>query len=436
MVTPDVTLSYQLATTAGFVLFLGVLSDRDRPGLMRFLPSAFVLTLPMWLRGEGFIPLVAATLGILAAPWPWRQRLRCIVGFAALAGICLVPYIVYNMHFFCRITPVPRSLTPLMTDYKQLYEFGSQPSLESYRKLGVEGIVGLRVQALTYFADQLLQFPAYLLLLTGIFGPLLRWAAYRRALRGRSGRTERIFASPISGPSSSRQAVSGRSEGCRAAGIVTLWSFVALSAAISLLVAPVATNPGHFFNNTTPVLCVLAVWTIEPLLRYRWTMNLGLLLVAAFLLSYVQWPFHLRKPWTTAWKRHFVDTPACLLPGNHPALNADDTVLTRMPCRLSATLGVASIMTPWDDTVIDESDGTPKYPKFLPCQGYKRVVISAETCRQVIQRYHPRFILAEDGSIVEQFVNRLKDLPLRVVCRGQNEDGSGYTWYAVAEGAQ
>jgi hypothetical protein len=431
MVVPDVSLSYELITTGGFVLFLGALGDR--PSLTRLLPSAFVLALPIWLRGEGFIPLLAAIVGLLAAPWPWRQRVRCVVGFASLAGICLIPYFLYNVHFFGRITPEPRSLTPVMTDIKQLFEFGDQPSFDSYCKLGFKGIVALHVDALGSFADFLWINIPYLLLLTGIFGPLLRWIAYHRTEQRESAQSDMTFVPHAYEASCSRRPVCGRPVDCRAAGIITLWSFVVLSAAVPLLVAPVAANPGRFLVNITPMLCVLAAWTIAPLLRYRWAVNLGLLFVAAFLLSNVQWPFHIHKPWATGWKEPFLAIPTCLSPGHHPVLNADDAVLSERPCRVSAQLHVKSIMAPWDDTVIDGSDGARKSVGFIHNSGGKKRAVSADACRQVIQQFRPRFILAEDGSILDEFIERMKDLPLRVVYRGKNQDGQGYTWYAVPD---
>jgi len=179
-VTPDVSLSYELTTTAGFVLFFGALSN-VRAGLIRFLPSALVLSLPIWLRGEGFVPLLAAMIGVLVAPWTWRERLRCIVGFGAMAAICLMPYLAYNVHFFGRITPEARAVTPLMTDFKQLYEFNTSPSLDEYRQLGFKGIVGLRIEATEYFVEYLWNNIPYLLLLAGTIGPLARWIACRRS---------------------------------------------------------------------------------------------------------------------------------------------------------------------------------------------------------------------------------------------------------------
>jgi hypothetical protein len=433
MVTPDVSLSYDLITTAGFVLLLGVLASR--PSLLCFLPSAFVLSLPIWLRGEGFTPLLAASLGILAAPWPWRQRLRYVVGFAALAGICLVPYFLYNIHFFGRISPEARSLTPLMTDFGQFYEFGSDPSLASYAKLGFEGIARLHIEALAFFAKNLWGNIPYLLLLTGTLCPVLRWIACRRAARVESARSGQPDLSNTAVPPRNHQPECGRSDGCRTAAIVTLLSYVILSAAIPLSIAPIASNYDRFLLNTIPVLCVLAVWSIEPLLRFRWTANLGILIVATFLLAYVQWPFHPRKPWTSAWKDRFSSIPVSLAPGNHPEMNPDDIVLSEIPARLCAQLGVNSISAPWDGTVIDESEGPREYDRFFPVFRRKRTVVSVETCRRVIARYHPRFILAADGSILDQFTRRVKDLQLRVVFRGQGQDGVGYTWFAVDEGA-
>jgi hypothetical protein len=434
MTTPDVTLSYDLITTVGFILLLGVL--RDRPSLIGLLPSAFVLALPIWLRGEGFVPILAACVGILAAPWPWKQRLISVAGFAALVGICLFPYVFYNLHFFGRITPEPRSLTPLMTDYKQFYELESHPSLAEYCKTGFSGIVGLHVEALSYFSEFLWQNIPYLLLLTGILGPLLRLVAGRRAAEGGATRVGQTSNSGISGEPSRGQAPSGSPKDWRAAGIATLWTFVVLSGAVPLLIAPIVSNYDRFLLNTMPVLCVLAVWTIDPMLRYRCCANAGILLAAAVLLAYVQWPFYVRKPWTTAWKDRFLSIPTCFLPGNHPALNADDVVLSEIPCRLSAQLNVGSIIAPWDDTVIDATGRAAEYQRLLPIVGYKRTVLSAEACRQAIDYYHPRFIFAEDGSILARFVDRLKDLPLRAIYRGQNQNGRGYTWFAVGAGAE
>lgn len=434
MVTPDVSLSYELTTTAGFVLLLGAL--KGHPSLMHFVPSAFVLTLPVWLRGDGFVPLLAATIGILTAPWPWRQRLRLVVGFAGVAGICLLPYVAYNIHFFGRISPEARSLTPLMSDYKQLYEFVTQPSSASYWQLGLKGVAGLRVEATKIFADFFIgQQVPYVLVLVATCGPVVRRIAFRRAARRTSGRSIGVSNANFSAPLTAGATAVSQPDGGRAAGIVCLWSFTVLSALVPILIAPIVNNPSRFFTNTAPVLCVLAVWTMEPLLRCRWIVNLALLLVATTLLAYVGWPFHPLKPWATSWKRSWMDIPACLSPGNYPAMNADDVVLTEMPCQLSAQLNVASINMPQDDTMFRGSGSASMRARFVHTAGLKGAVVSAESCRQVIERYHPRFILAIEGSNLEQLVLRLRDLPLRTVAQGRNQDGRGYTWFTIGETA-
>ncbi len=365
-VTPDVSLVYALATLFGLCAYLGH-RRRRAPDKWLFWVGA-ALTVPFWMRGEGFILFGAVTLTILlSGDVSWRDRTVRIGWLLLGSACCQLPLWGYNLVAFGAMTPEPRTMVLFFTDIpRELYTYGSNPAFATWWQQGIPGILDnigdrMYVNAISFFRQN----PWAL----GVFAVV--------------GMIRKVGGEP------------------RAATTLPLSLFVILSWLVPAVLVPNGASPDRLILNTTPVQCILAVVAFEGLVRGRrgLTVLLPAAVVFLFACTALSWPLRIENPVGRDWQSRFRPVPAHLLPAGRPTLQSDDLVLTRDPWQVAAFLDVRAVMVPFDGPL---------------------------AMRDVIDHYRPRYLLARRGSEVDRYRVELGPLAYRQVAHAGDA-----VWYEI-----
>ncbi len=376
-IMPDVALPHQVCLMLGLCLFLWArrAAGRARPA---WTIAGFVLTVPLWLRGEGFIvPAAAAAALLLDSGLELRERVGRLRWLLLGAAACAVPFLGYNLWAFGAIVPGPRALTPYLTDFADYYRYATDPGFKTWIAQGAGRILHtigfvLRARAAHPFHE----IPILLLVLAA-------WGAL--AGGGRRLRDGRLLAFVF---------------------------VVLLTWCVPAILAPIPSrNPGPFVQAATPIVCVLAALGLgrlmEPFRRNRSAVaTVCIVFITAGSVWF--WPLQVRNPASfEAWQGRYRPIPGYLQPSGHPALGPADLVMTTDPCQVAAVLDVPAMMLPID---------------------------GPDAVREAVQRYHPRYLLLPDQTQWWQVAkagrrrDALAGLEVREVARAA--DGR---WYAIDE---
>jgi hypothetical protein len=365
-VTPDVSLPYALVTLLGLCAFMEH-RRRRAPDTWLILVGA-AMTLPFWMRGEGFIPFGAITLTVLlSGDITWRRRAVRIGWLLLGSACCQLPLWLYNLFAFGAMTPEPRTMVLFFTDIPtDLYTFGSNPSFATWWGQGLPTIldnIGDRLyeNAFAFFKQN-------------------PWALGGLAV---VGMIRKVDGEP------------------RFTTTLPLTMFVVLSWLVPAVLVPNGASADRLILNTTPIQCILAVLAFDGLVRGRYRPPVLLLLGTVFLFActVVSWPLRLENPLDLKWQSRFGPIPAHLLPAGRPALGPDDLVLTRDPWQVAALLDVRAVMVPFD---------------------------GPQAMRDVIDHYRPRYLLARRGSWVDRNRVSLGSLAHRPVAQAGDA-----VWYEL-----
>ncbi len=233
-VTPDVSLPYALVTLLGLCAFMEH-RRRRAPEKWLILVGA-LMTLPFWMRGEGFIPFGAITLTVLlSGDISWRRRAIRIGWLLLGSACCQLPLWLYNLFAFGGLTPEPRSMVLFFTDIpSDLYMFGSNPSFATWWGQGIPVIldnIGDRLyeNAFAFFKQN-------------------PWALGGFAI---VGMIRKVNGEP------------------RFATTLPLTMFVVLSWLVPAILVPNGASADRLVLNTTPIQCILAVIAFDGLVRGR-----------------------------------------------------------------------------------------------------------------------------------------------------------------------
>lgn len=373
-VTPVPTLLYQIAVLAGFTLLMRALSCPDRRA--RLLAAGAVLAAPVWLRGDGFLPLAAALLTVLVAAGGMRAARRLVAGGWILAGsmIALVPLWLHNALLLGSATPAPRRMVPFLITYDDLAAFLSDPSAASWWALGpavhLERIAG----RLAEVAGELPSKQPLLLIPLALAGAFHTWLARGRHPAG-------LF--------------------------LTLLAILRLVAPVVL--APMVSIPSKQVIIALPLLCLLALlglaWIVE-LARPAGRAGIAAALAVALVgLTVWVWPARIRNPLDRSWAENRLTLPAYFDESAVPRFQRGDLLLAKNPWIASAVANVATMMPP--------SDG-------------------AEAVIQAVERFRPTHLLleGEERGMEEEFVTHLH---VRLEVLSERPEG---TWYRITYGPQ
>jgi len=365
-VTPDVSLPYVLVTLLGLGAYLEH-RRRQAPDRWMFWVGAAV-TLPFWMRGEGFIPCGAVTVAILlSGDIAWRGR-AVRVGWLLLGSACCqAPLWLYNLVVFGALTPEPRTMVLFFTDIpRELYTFLSNPSFAEWWGQGLPVI-------LDNISDRLYVNTIRVL-------DLNPWALGVLAVAGMAMK------------------VGGKP---RYATTLPLSLFVVLSWLVPAVLVPNGASPHRLILNTTPLQCVLAAMAFESLVRTARGPSVLLPAASVFLFACtcLSWPLRIENPLDRDWQSRFGPIPAHLLSPGRPPLQPDDLVLTSDPWQVAAVLDVATVMVPFDGPL---------------------------AMKGVIDQYRPRYLLATRGSYVDRNRLSLGSLDHRAVTRAGDA-----VWYEL-----
>ncbi len=379
---PDVALPTQLFLLLGVCLLLGALGQGS-PMPSRWCLAGAVLTVPFWLRGDGFLVCMAVVIvTLLSLEASVRERAARTGWLLVGSSTCFVPLFVYNLWAFGTITPQARAMSPFIKNYADFYLYETDPSFESFWSLGQAEILDRIGEILTKRAGSLLETLPLPLLILALAGCL--------AGRGRPWRNTRIL---------------------HLVTIIVLIWFVP-----GVIAQTVSVNAGRFLQASTPLICILAAlgfgWSISRL-RSRPVMS-GVASLA-FLLSCSVWfwPLELRNPLARAhWKEQYSPVPEYLSSPECPTPKPDEMVLTTDPWQVSAVLGIPTVVLPMD---------------------------SPDAVRKVVARYHPRYLALPNSShfwIIARLWRPgsdpellLRGLTLRPICEAR--DG---VWYEIGDG--
>ncbi|HET6372300.1 MAG TPA: hypothetical protein VFG76_03275 [Candidatus Polarisedimenticolia bacterium] len=373
---PDIALPYQVVTLLGLCLLLSA-QEAVRGSRRRWLIAGAVLTIPLWLRGDGFVVCAAAVAAILLDVrfTPRERGTRAgwlLVGSAA----CLAPFLAYNIWAFGSITPEPRAMVPFMRGFSDLYRFETDPTFAGWWAQGpvelTEQVGDVLLKRASHLAQEV-PFPLLALALLGAVAGGRRWLIDPK--------------------------------------ILPLTLTLGISWLVPAVTAPViAKNPGRFVQSATPLLCVLAAVGLGVAI-HRWRTRGGatVALALAFLVcgSVWFWPISARNPLARAgWKDSYTPIPECLRPEGRPFLEPTDIVLTTDPWQVSAVVGVPTVMIPIDST---------------------------EAIRNVVAKYHPRYLFIPDNTqwtmVASNGGRAIPELDLD----GRRLEGcTGGTWFELA----
>lgn len=369
-VTPDVTLCYQLFVLFGLGTGLGAL--RGDASVPRLVGAGLALALPVWVRGEGFIALLAVTLALLVWGDGDRPRRLRRAGWVVLGAACgVAPLLLYHLAAFGRLSPLPRSLTFWLTDMDELYRVDSDPSFRAWLSQGVWRLGSERLRCLRALIYNLLIQIAWPVLVSASVGIVSGVA--RRSLE-----------------------------------VLGLSLFLVLSALVPVALVPFFTNPDRLVMHALPVLCVLAASGVGDLVGWSAGKAQGAraaaVAVAALLIAgcvLVRAPLNSQGHFERGWKAQFRPVPAHLVAAARDlGLKAHDVVLTQDPWQVAAFLDVRTVMIPYD---------------------------GPGAFRRVIAQYDPRFVLLPDEQSkdanpkIARYFNDyrgiLRDLGFRQVAR-------------------
>jgi len=374
---PDIALSHQLFLMLGLCLLLRAQREIGRER-WRWAIAGFVLTTPLWLRGEGFlVPAAAASATLLDTDVPFAERLGRLRWLLLGSAICLAGFMGYNMWAFGSTVPEPRALTPYLINFGDYYRAASDPGYEAWRAQGADRILARITDVLAGRATRPLQEIPILLLALAALGAFIGGKRLRP-----DGRT---------------------------LPFVLVMTFLCVVPAVT---APIpSNNPSRFVQASTPLICVLAALALGRLLA-PWRRRRVVIAAASVVFvvggSVWFWPMQVRDPLSReAWKSWYTPIPSYLEPPGHPPLQPDDLVGTTDPCQFAAVLGVPTLMLPID---------------------------GPDAVRGVVARYHPRYFLLPDRSqwwiVAGTARGRAALSGLRVRPIREAADG---TWYEIIE---
>jgi len=343
-VTPDVTLCYQLLTL--FAIGTGLYALRHDVSSLRLVWAGVALSLPMWVRGEGFVALLAVTLALLIWGGGGQRRRLGRAGWVILGAVCgVAPLFVYHLAAFGRLSPEPRSLTFWLREMDELYRMDSDPSFRGWLSQGVQriGYERLRcLRALTYNILIQIAWPLLLSAAAGILSGIAR----------------------------------GRPE------VFCLTLFLLLSAAVPTALVPFFTNPDRLVMHALPVLCALSAFAVGDFLEHLRGKPLGARMagLAATAIWIAGWilvraPLNSQGHFEHGWKAQFRPVPAHLVAAaRRLGLTPADAILTQDPWQVAAVLDVHTVMIPYD---------------------------GPGAMKRVVKLYHPRFVLLPDENSKE-----------------------------------
>lgn len=167
LVTPDITLSYQLATMGGLYAWMSLDAGASRRARVL---AGMALMSPLLFRGEGFVLVATATLVMLFEGAPWRIRgLERIAPVLAGAAIVWLVIGLYSLSSFGSFTPRPRSLTLVMTSYADIFSMTKEPSFETWWGQGLGTLWTQRTNVLGQHLESIAsQLPRGLLVFGGM----------------------------------------------------------------------------------------------------------------------------------------------------------------------------------------------------------------------------------------------------------------------------
>lgn len=366
-VTPDSTLPYQLTCLLGLAAFQHAYERALSP--TRLIAVGMALSLPMYVRGEGFILLLATLPCLLATPLrSLRENVRRTFCVVLGIGLLAAPFVIRNFVVFGETLPQGRSLRLWMTRYDELSAFHAHPSLVTWWAQGIEKLASLRWTALEGHLEVLtyqIPWPLVLLATIGVVLHIVR-------IRGRRPPAIPLF-------------------------FVFTWL-------VPCLVVPLIANADRFVMNTVPLLCVCASGAIFALLDFVKILvdkRIGWVLVAMAIWSCTTL---FRSPGKNsaylAALHIYREERAYLNAGALGALHLqrDDVVVTDDPWRVTAELDVATIMAPLNGDAAVEA---------------------------LVMEYRPRFVLVTSSPALQRLAWR-KRIPMHRVATFR-----GGAWYEV-----
>lgn len=164
LVSPDITLAYQLSTMGGLFAWM-TLGDSPRARVL----AGFLLASPLYFRGEGFVGVAAVLPVMLFAKETWRVRSKRIGAVLAGAAIVWLSIGLYSLVAVGDFTPKPRSATLVMTSYADIFAMTTEPSFDTWWAQGAAQLWSVRATTLAQHLDAIYtQLPLGLMVLAGV----------------------------------------------------------------------------------------------------------------------------------------------------------------------------------------------------------------------------------------------------------------------------